>query len=172
MNVFKTLFFIAFFSFSISIKAQKVIDTVVCPITQNEMLLLGKRFASAPPVLLRVFNEVNEYAVFQLGKRGSGIYLYFKIFTDNVCVKQEQPLELHFKNGDRYILKNTFKVNCDGTAALELSSSDRKKLMSNSINTIKFHTLKRDYEFSPSAVDNQNIKLYLHCLKKYKIKKR
>ncbi|MBF4516833.1 hypothetical protein IRZ71_10775 [Flavobacterium sp. ANB] len=172
MNVLKFLLFIALFSFSNSMKAQKVIDTISCPITQNELLLSGKRFASAPPILLRVFNEDNEYAVFQLGKRKSSIYLYFKIFTDNVCVKQQQPIELYFKDGDMYILKNTFKVNCDGTAALELTRRDIKKLMSNSINTIKFYTLKRDYEFSPGAVDNQNIKLYLHCLKSYKIKKR
>ncbi|MEZ0129636.1 hypothetical protein AB9T88_07685 [Flavobacterium sp. LBUM151] len=174
MNVLKILLFIALFSISNTIKAQKVnpIDTISCPITQNELLLSGKRFASATPILLRVFNEDNEYAVFQLGKRKSSIYLYFKIFTDNVCVRQEQPLEIYFKSGEMYILKNTYKVNCDGTAALELSGRDIKKLMGNTINTIKFYTLKKDYEFSPSQVDNQNIKLYLHCLKLYKIKKR
>jgi hypothetical protein len=172
MNVLKILLFIAVFSVSNAVKAQKVIDTISCPITQNELLLSGKRFASAPPVLLRVFNEENEYAVFQLGKRKSSIYLYFKIFTDNVCVKQQQPLELYFKNGDMYILKNKFKVNCDGTAALELTKRDIKKLMGNSIKTIKFYSLKRDYEFSPGETDNQNIKLYLYCLKAYKIKKR
>ncbi|MDX6184036.1 hypothetical protein SGQ44_17955 [Flavobacterium sp. Fl-77] len=172
MNVLKILLFIALFSFSNSVKAQKVIDTVSCPISQNELLLSGKRFASAPPILLRVFNEDYEYAVFQLGKRKSSIFLYFKIFTDNVCVKQKQPLELYFTNGDMYILKNDFNVNCDGTAALQLTRRDIKKLMGNSIKTIKFYTLKRDYEFSPSASDNQNIRLYLHCLKKYKIKRR
>jgi hypothetical protein len=174
MNVLKILLFIALFSISNTIKAQKVnpIDTISCPITQNELLLSGKLFASATPILLRVFNEDNEYAVFQLGKRKSNIYLYFKIFTDNVCVRQEQPLEIYFKSGEMYILKNTYKVNCDGTAALELSRRDIKKLMGNTINTIKFYTLKKDYEFSPSQVDNQNIRLYLHCLKLYKIKKR
>jgi hypothetical protein len=174
MNVLKILLFIALFSISNTIKAQKVnpIDTISCPITQNELLLSGKLFASATPILLRVFNEDNEYAVFQLGKRKSSIYLYFKIFTDNVCVRQEQPLEIYFKSGEMYILKNTYKVNCDGTAALELSRRDIKKLMGNTINTIKFYTLKKDYEFSPSQVDNQNIRLYLHCLKLYKIKKR
>lgn len=172
MNVLKILLFIALFSVSNSVKAQKVIDTISCPISQNELLLSGKRFASAPPVLLRVFNEDYEYAVFQLGKRKSSIFLYFKIFTDNVCVKQKQPLELYFTNGDMYILKNDFNVNCDGTAALQLTRRDIKKLMGNSIKTIKFYTLKRDYEFSPSASDNQNIRLYLHCLKAYKVKKR
>ncbi|MCD0469062.1 hypothetical protein [Flavobacterium sp. JAS] len=174
MNVLKILLFIALFSVSNTIKAQKVnqIDTISCPIKQNELLLSGKLFASATPILLRVFNEDNEYAVFQLGKRKSSIYLYFRIFTDNVCVKQEQPLELYFKNGEKYILKNAFKVNCEGIAALELTRRDIKKLMGNTINTIKFYTLKRDYEFSPSEIDNQNIRLYLYCLKLYKIKKR
>ncbi|SNR31396.1 hypothetical protein [Flavobacterium sp. ov086] len=172
MNVLKILLLVAFFTITNAVKAQKVnpIDTLNCPITQNELLLYGKRFASTPPILLRVFNEDYEYAVFQLGKRKSKIYLYFKIFTDNVCVKQKQPLELYFKNGDRYILKNSFAVNCDGTAALQLTRKDRKKLMENEINTIKFFTLKKDYEFSPSTADNQNIRFYLYCLKLYKIK--
>ncbi|MCV9926923.1 hypothetical protein OIU83_04640 [Flavobacterium sp. LS1R49] len=174
MNVFKILFLILLFSISSSVKAQKIraIDTLNCPISQNELLLSGKLFASAPPILLRVFNEDYEYAVFQLGKRKSSIYLYFKIFTDNVCVKQKQPLELYFKNGDMYILKNEFAVNCDGTAAVQLTRRDRKKLMNNDIKTIKFFTLKRDYEFSPTAVDNQNLKEYLHCLKLYRIKRK
>ena len=121
---------------------------------------------------MRVFNEDYEYAVLQLAKRKSKIFLYFKIFTDNVCVKQQQPLELFFKNGDTYILKNSFAVNCDGTAALELTQKDIKKLNSNSINTIKFYTLKKDYEFKPSEIDNQNFKQYLNCLKIYKIRKK
>ncbi|MBE8723889.1 hypothetical protein [Flavobacterium hungaricum] len=174
MNVLKILLLVGLFSISNAIKAQKVnqIDTLSCPITQNDLLLSGKLFASAKPILLRVYNEDYEYAVFQLGKRRGSIYLYFKIFSDNVCVKQEQPLELYFKDGEMYILKNTFKVNCDGTAALELTRRDIKKLMSHNINTIKFFTLKKDYEFSPTEVDNQNIKFYLHCLKLYKVRKK
>lgn len=173
MKVLKVLFLILLAVVSVNAKAQNVnqADTLACPISQNELLLSGKRFASAPSILLRVFNEDYQYAVFQLGKRKNKIYLYFKIFTDNVCVKQKQPLELYFKNGDKYILKNSFAVNCDGTAALQLTRRDRKKLMENEINTIKFFTLKKDYEFSPSAADNQNIRLYLYCLKSYKIKK-
>jgi len=175
MNAFKILLLIGLFSISNLIKAQKInpIDTLNCPISQNDLLLSGKLFASAKPILLRVYNEEQqEYAVLQLGKRGSSIYLYFKIFTDNVCVKQDQPLELYFKNGDMYLLKNTYKVNCDGTAALELTRKDIKKLKTNSINSIKFFTLKKDYEFSPSEEDNQNIKFYLHCLKLYKVRKK
>jgi hypothetical protein len=174
MNVFKFLFLILLFSISSSVKAQKIkaIDTLNCPISQNELLLSGKHFASVPPILLRVFNEEYEYAVFQLGKRKSSIYLYFKIFTDNVCVKQQQPLELYFKNGDMYILKNAFAVNCDGTAALQLTRRDIKKIRGNNINTIKFYTLKKDYEFSPSETDNKNIKEYLNCLKLYRVKRR
>jgi hypothetical protein len=174
MNILKILFLIVLFSISNSIKAQKLDSSkdVNCPVSQKDLLLDGKLFASAPPILMRVFNEEYEYAVFQLGKRKSSIYLYFKIFTDNVCVKQEQPLELYFKNGEMHILKNAFRVNCDGTAALELTRKDIKKLMANNINTIKFYTLKKDYEFSPSDADNQNIKFYLNCLKSYKIKKK
>ncbi|MNL76822.1 hypothetical protein D3C87_2028500 [compost metagenome] len=71
-----------------------------------------------------------------------------------------------------YILKNSFSVNCDGTAALQLKRKDRKKIMTNNINSIKFFTLKKDYEFNPNGVDNQNLKDYLTCLKLYKIKKR
>jgi len=174
MSVLRVLFLIVLFAISNPVKAQKAISVgnLNCPISQNDLLLSGKLFASAPPILLRVFNEQYEYAVLQLGKRKSSLFLYFKIFTDNVCVKQEQPLELYFKNGDRYILKNSFAVNCDGTAVVELTGSDLKKINSNTINTIKFYTLKKDYEFSPSEADNQNLKTYLNCLKVYKIRKK
>lgn len=172
MNIFKILFF-SLLIISCSVQAQKIkpIDTLNCPITQNELLLAGKNFSSAPPILLRVFNENFEYSVLQLGKRGNKIYLYFKIFTDNVCVKQKQPLELYFKSGEMYVLKNSFSVNCDGTAIVQLRRRDLKKLRNNNINSIKFFTLKKDYEFSPKSKDNQSIKEYLHCLKLYKIKK-
>lgn len=174
MSVLRVLFLIMLFTISNPVKAQKAISVgnLNCPISQNDLLLSGKLFASAPPILLRVFNEQYEYAVLQLGKRKSSLFLYFKIFTDNVCVKQEQPLELYFKNGDMYILKNSFTVNCDGTAVVELTGNDIKKLNGNTINTIKFFTLKKDYEFSPSDADNQNLKTYLNCLKVYKIRKK
>ncbi|AWK05198.1 hypothetical protein HYN56_13535 [Flavobacterium crocinum] len=173
MKAFQILLFIVLFSNSYTLLGQKInpIDTLNCPISQNELLLDKKSFASAPPILLRVFNEDFEYAVFQLGKRKGKIYLYFKIFTDNVCVKQKQPLALYFKSGDKYILKNSFAVNCDGTAALQLKRRDIKKMMENNINSIKFFTLKKDYEFSPNSKDNKQIKEYLNCLKLYKVRK-
>lgn len=174
MNAFKILLIATLALKSYAITAQKSTqkDTLNCPISQNELLLDKKNFASAPPILLRVFNENFEYAVLQLGKRKRKIYLYFKIFTDNVCVKQKQPLELYFKTGEMYILKNSFNVNCDGTAVMQLSRKDRKKIMVNNINAIKFFTLKKDYEFSPNSTDNQNVREYLNCLKIYKIRKR
>jgi len=174
MKALRILFLIVIFSNTYSISAQKInpIDTLSCPISQNELLLDKMNFASAPPILMRVYNEDFEYAVLQLGKRKQKIFLYFKIFTDNVCVKQKQPLELYFKSGELYILKNSFAVNCDGTAALQLSRRDMKKIMANNINAIKFFTLKKDYEFSPTGIDNQKLKEYLNCLKLYKVKKR
>lgn len=176
MKAFKILLLllVVLFSSSFSLFAQKVntVDTSKCSISQNELLLNGKKFASARPILLRVYNEDFEYAVFQLGKRKRKIFLFFKIFTYNVCVKQKQPLELYFKNGEMYILKNSFIVNCDGTAVIQLRSRDVKKMMSNDINTIKFFTLKKDYEFNPNGDDNRNIKSYLNCLKLYKVQNR
>ncbi|MBE0393791.1 hypothetical protein HNQ02_002849 [Flavobacterium sp. 7E] len=174
MNALKIVVLIILFSITNNINAQKVnpVDTLNCSISQSELLLSGKPFASAAPLLFRVFNEDYEYAVFQLGKRKRKLFLYFKIFSENVCVKQKQPLELYFKNGDKYVLKNSFAVNCDGTAALQLRRRDIKKLMNNDINTIRFYTFNKDYEFNPNEIDNQNIKVYLQCLKLYKIKKK
>lgn len=172
MNVIKISFFVLLLSISVNAQKIKPIDTLSCPISQNELLLDRKKFASAPPILLRVYNEDFEYAVLQLGKRKGKIYLYFKIFSDNVCVKQKQPLELYFKTGEMYILKNLFAVNCDGTAALQLRRRDRKKIMANDINSIKYFTLRKDYEFNPNGTDNKNLKEYLTCLKLYKVKKR
>jgi hypothetical protein len=173
MRISKFIFLIALLFISNVIKAQEkqADDSQNCPITQSNLLLDRKPFANAPAILLRVYNEDYEYAVFQLGKRKNKIYLYFKIFTDNVCVKQKQPLELYFTDGEMYILKNKFAVNCDGTAVVELRNKDFQALKTHNIKAIKFFTLKKDYEFSPNDTDNKNIKEYLDCLKDFEIKK-
>jgi len=171
----KSLLLILIISFSGGIHAQKKkkshpLDDITCPITQNELLLDGKHFASVPPIFLRVYNESAEYATLQLGKRKGNVFLYFKIFTDNTCVKQEQPLELYFENGEVLSLKNQLKVNCDGNVVLELSVSEIKKLRSHMINKIKLFTLNKDYEFSPTDAHNKLLRDYLTCFKYYKVK--
>lgn len=163
---FYSVLFLLFFSF-FSFTAQSQIDDLGCNIKQEELRLEGKLFASARPIFLRVYNEELEYCVIQLGKRKRKIFLYFKIFTDNVCVKQKQPLELYFEGGEMYVLKNKFAVNCEGIAVVKLKRRDIKKIKKNNIAKIKLFTLKRDYEFSPTDVDNENLKNYLDCLKQY-----
>jgi hypothetical protein len=173
--ILKSVFLIVMLSFFGTLQAQKKkkphpLDNINCPITQNELLLDGRHFASVPPVFLKVYNEVAEYATLQFGKRNGVIFLYFKIFTDNTCVRQEQPLELYFENGEILGLKNQFKVNCDGNVVLELSVSEITRIRSHLINKIKLFTLNKDYEFSPTDADNKLIRDYLTCLKYYKVK--
>ena len=170
----KILFLIALITFS-GVFAQKKkkshpLDGISCPIAQNELLLDGEHFASVPPIFLRVYNEVTDYAILQLGKRKGNVFLYFKIFTDNTCVKQEQPLELYFENGEILSLKNQLKVNCDGNVVLELSVKEIKIIRSHMINKIRLFTLKKDYEFSPTDADNKLLRDYLTCFKYYKVK--
>lgn len=172
MNVFKIVLLISFLSISTIVVAQSdtpKFDVENCSITQNDLLLDGKSYASAPPILLRVYNEDFEYAVVQLGKRKRSIYLYFKIFTDNVCVKQKQPLEIYFTTGEKYVLKSSFSVNCEGTAVVRLKNKDFEVFTEKTIASIKFFTLKKDYEFRPTIKENNNFKLNLNCLKAYKI---
>jgi hypothetical protein len=162
-------------SFSGAIQAQKKkkthpLDDINCPITQNELLLDGHHFASVPPIFLRIYNEAIEYATLQLGKRKGNVFLYFKIFTDNTCVKQEQPLELYFEDGQILSLKNQFKVNCDGNIVLELSVREISIIRNHMVNKIKLFTLNKDYEFSPTDADNKLLREYLTCLKYYKVK--
>jgi hypothetical protein len=171
----KSLLLILLISFSGAIQAQKKIkshplDGINCPITQNELLLEGKHFASVPPIFLRVYNESTEYATLQLGKRKGNVFLYFKIFTDNTCVKQELPLELYFENGEILSLKNQLKVNCEGNVVLELSVREIKIIRSHMINKIRLFTLNKDYEFSPTDADNKLLREYLTCFKYYKVK--
>jgi hypothetical protein len=171
----KSLILILLISFSIAIQAQKKkkshpLDDINCPITQNELLLDGKHFASVPPLFLRVYNESAEYATVQLGKRKGNVFLFFKIFTDNTCVKQDQPLELYFEDGEILSLKNQLKVNCDGNVVLELSVREITKIRSHMVNKIKLFTLNKDYEFSPTDADNKLLRDYLTCLKYYKVK--
>lgn len=174
MNLFKIVLLISFLSISSLAVAQDnspVNDSIECVIVQNDLLLDKKLYASAPPILLRVYNEEFEYAVIQLGKRKRSMYLYFKIFTDNVCVKQKQPLEIYFATGEKYVLKNSFSVNCDGTAVVRLKNKDFRLLADKTIASFKFFTLKKDYEFRPTIKENTNLKMYLNCLNAYKIEK-
>ncbi|MGA9639372.1 hypothetical protein [Flavobacterium sp.] len=174
MNVFKIVLLISFLSISSVVVAQNntpMVDVENCKIVQNDLFLDGKLYASAPPILLRVYNENFEYSVVQLGKRKRSIYLYFKIFTDNVCVKHKQPLEIYFTTGEKYVLKNSFSVNCEGTAVVRLTNKDFDVLVEKSIGSFKFFTLKKDYEFRPTIKENNNFKAYLKCLKVYKIEK-
>lgn len=170
----KILLLLALISFSgITAQTNKKshpLDGINCPISQSELLLDGKHFASVPPIFLRVYNESYEYATLQLGKRKGNIFLYFKIFTDNTCVKQEQPLELYFENGEILSLKNEMKVNCDGNVVLELSVNEIRTIRSHMINKIRLFTLTKDYEFSPTDADNKLIREYLTCFKYYKVK--
>jgi hypothetical protein len=173
MKKMKQLFYlIILFSIAINAQEKKPEKGLACNITQNNLLLDGKSFASAPPIFLRVFNEDKEYAVVQLGKRKSQIYLYFKVFSTNVCVKQKQPLELNFEGGEIYPLKNKYFINCEGIAIAKLSKKDVKKIKANRIAKVKLFSLEKDYEFSPSNIDNSNIREYLNCLKYYKVKKK
>jgi hypothetical protein len=170
----KILFLIVLITFS-GVSAQKKkkshpLDGINCPITQNQLLLDGKHFASVPPIFLRVYNETTEYATLQLGKRKRKVFLYFKIFTDNTCIKQELPLELYFENGEVLSLKNELKVNCDGNVVLQLSKKEIKIIRSHMINKIRLFTLNKDYEFNPTDADNKLIRDYLICFKYYKVK--
>jgi hypothetical protein len=170
----KFLLLISLITFS-GVSAQKSnkrnpLEGINCPITQNEQLLDGKHFASVPPIFLRVYNETYEYATLQLGKRKENIFLYFKIFTDNTCVKQEQPLELYFEDGSILSLKNELKVNCNGNIVLELSAKEITMIRDHMINKIRLFTLNKDYEFNPTDADNKLIGDYLTCLKHYDVK--
>lgn len=176
MKLFQNIqYLIVLLSFTGAMQAQKSkhnpsLDQINCPITQNELLLDGKHFASVPPIFLRVYNENYEYATLQFGKRKSNIFLYFKIFTDNSCVKQKQPLELYFEDGEILSLQNQLKVNCNGNVALELSAKEIKSIKGHMINKIRLFTLNKDYEFSPTDADNKQLKAYLNCFKYFKVR--
>lgn len=142
-----------------------------CSITQTKQRLDKKFFASTPPIELRVSNEEYTYTTFQLGKRKNKIYLYLRILADNVCLKKEKNVDVHFKTGEIITLKNEFPLNCDSFFARQLNKKELQKMRESDITLIKIYSFKKNYEMDVSEVQNQDIRHYIDCLSMYKIRK-
>jgi len=165
------LFF--FLLISIQIRAQKEeVGDVSCKanISQNNLLLDNKKFASVEPIMLQVQNENREFGALQLGKRKSKIYLYLKILVNNTCIKNKEAIEIYLENGKIITLKNDYPINCEGDFVKALSKKDIKDIKDSKINIIRLYTFKKDYYFSLKDSEYKEIMGSLECLKNYKIK--
>lgn len=142
-----------------------------CGIVQTKQKLDKHFFASTPAIQLRVNNEEYTYTTLQFGKRKSKMYLYLRILKDNVCIKKDKNVDVHFKSGEIITLKNEYALNCDSFFAKELNKKELQKLRENEITLIKIYTYKKNYEMYVNEVQNQNIHHNIDCLSGYKIQK-
>lgn len=140
-------------------------------ISQNNILLKRKKFASATPLMLQVNNDQNEFGVLQIGKRKGKLYLYFKLMVNNTCLKNRDAIEIYFEDGTIYPLRNQYLINCDGNFVRKLKIEDRKKILNNKIHSIQLYTFNTDYSFLIKESDYNAICENIECIKNYKIKK-
>jgi hypothetical protein len=142
-----------------------------CGITQTKQKMDYRLFASTPPIELRINNEKLSYTTFQFGKRKSKIYLYMRILIDNVCIRQDENVDVYFESGEIITLKNEYPLNCNSFFARQMKNRELKKFRENKISMIKIYTYKKNYEHRISDIQNHDIQHYIECLSEYKIKK-
>lgn len=142
-----------------------------CGIIQTKQKLDHRFFASVSSIKLRIDNEEQMYASFQLGKRKNKIYLYLKLLGEDICINNDKNVDVYFKTGEVIVLKNEFPINCESLFARQLSKKELKKFKENEITQLQIYTYKKNYEIYLNEVHRQDILHYINCLSAYKIKK-
>jgi hypothetical protein len=168
---FNFLFWATFFSAQNQSTDSTEFVTFDCGITQTKQRLDKRFFASTTPIELRVNNEEFTFTTLQFGKRKNKMYLYLRILADNICIKKEKNVDVHFKSGEVITLKNEYPINCESFFAKQLKKKEIEKFLQNEITHIKIYTYKKNFEMYVSTVQNANIQHSLNCLLAYKIKK-
>ncbi|WP_066437319.1 hypothetical protein [Chryseobacterium sp. CCH4-E10] len=172
--------FFAFFCilfFAVDFYAQDIaLDSIEfahfdCEITQTKQKLNRRFFASVPGIKFRINNEEQMYASFQFGKRKNKIFLYLKLLEDNICLKNDKNVDLHFKTGEIITLKNEYPINCQSLFVKQLTKKELKKLKENELTFLQIYTYKKNFEIYINEVQNQDIHHYIDCLSAYKIRK-
>lgn len=141
-----------------------------CEIIQSKEKLQNKKFISSPDLKLRANNEELVYAMMKLGKRGHSIFIYIRIIDKNVCIKNDQVLEIQYVSGEKISYKNDYPVNCDGIFVRKLDKREVGKIIEKEIDTIRIYTYQKNYDFSVNSIINYNLSNQIHCLDAYKIK--
>lgn len=149
-----------------TIKAQETEKDIPCHFFDSHQKLGKRPFISTEPFLLRVNNAEHLYVEAQLGRRKNRIFLYLKVLEDNVCLKKEKNLDIHFLSGAMMTLKNDFPVNCEGVWVRELSKKEIHQLLQNSIEKIKLFAYHKNYEILLSEELNIKLQEQILCLMK------
>lgn len=169
LHYFIVFSFIFMSNFSIS-QPKDFESTCISKITDSEEeKLMMSRFAYTAPYFFRVYNSDKGYASVQLGRRrGSGAFLYLKIYIFNTCLRKDNPLELIFSNSMRRTIKSAYNLNCDGIIVIPLKKGDLKTIKKNLLTNIIVPAFQNKYEFRISEAASRQIQEDLMCLAKYK----
>ena len=106
-----------------------------------------------------------------IDKRKNKIFLYLKLLEDNICLKNDKNVDLHFKTGEIITLKNEYPINCQSLFVKQLTKKELKKLKENELTFLQIYTYKKNFEIYINEVQNQDIHHYIDCLSGYKIRK-
>ena len=132
--------------------------------------LAKKPYVYVSPYYFRVYNSEKEYMAFQLGKRKRNkIFLYIKIFSHNVCIRDGKVVEFIFQDGSiKSLKKNKYPINCDGIIVLRLKRKQRKMLTEGEIESFMVFTFQKDYTFHITKEVAKSIQNDIQLLKNYK----
>ncbi len=132
--------------------------------------LAKKPYAYVSPYYFRVYNSDKEYIALQLGKRKRNqVFLYIKVFSHNVCIRDGKVIEFIFEDGSiKSLNKNKYPVNCDGVIVMKLKRKERKMLLEGKIKSFMIFTFQKDYTFHITEKIAQSIQNDILLLKNYK----
>lgn len=148
---------------NLSYRKQGIIDSL------NDKLA-KKPYVYVSPYYFRVYNSDKEYMALQLGKRKRNkIFLYIKVFSHNVCIRDGKVVEFIFEDGSiKSLKKNKYPVNCDGIIVMRLRRKQRKMLTEGKIKSFMIFTFQKDYTFHITEKAAQSIQNDIILLKNYK----
>lgn len=147
----------------LSYRKQGIIDSL------NDKLA-KKSYAYVSPYYFRVFNSDKEYIAVQFLKiKRNKIYLYIKVFSHNVCIRDGKAIEFIFEDGSiKSLKKNKYPINCDGIIVMKLKRKQRKMFMEGKIKSFMVFTFQKDYTFHITEKAAQSIQNDIFLLKNYK----
>ncbi|HEY5750136.1 MAG TPA: hypothetical protein VIU12_28920 [Chryseolinea sp.] len=156
-----------------TIAADTVMTVATCQsrIIKSKLRINNKKFVDTEPVMLQIQNGNNEYGIVQTGKCQDKIFFYFKVMVNNVCLKNQEAIELYYDNGKIRILQNEFPVNCEGNFVRILSKREVRAIRENKIRMIRLYTFRKDYLFALKDSEYTAIAQGLQCLRKYRFRR-
>ncbi len=132
----------------------------------------NRKFAQIKPQYIKVNNQKYAYICYRLLKYKNKILMYTKIFDeqDDVCIRTDKNLEVHFANSAILYLEHEADANCDGEHIIEFTYDDMEMIKENRIEKIQIFAFDKNYEVLFDYPDYYRMTNNIECLEEFKIR--